>query len=72
MEESSDREKRLVSWLDEIKADATEIYLMGDLFDFWFEYKYVVPKGFVRFLGKIAEISDSGLNFPPYWELKHG
>jgi len=61
MEESSDREKRLVSWLDEIKADATEIYLMGDLFDFWFEYKYVVPKGFVRFLGKIAEISDSGI-----------
>lgn len=60
-EESAVREKRIVSWLDEIKADAKEIYLMGDLFDFWFEYKYVVPKGYVRFLGKIAELTDSGI-----------
>ena len=61
-EESSAREKRLVCWLDEIKGDAKEIYLMGDLFDFWFEYKEVVPKGFVRFIGKIAELSDNGTN----------
>jgi len=55
------REKRIVKWLDEIKSDAEEIYLMGDLFDFWFEYKYTVPKGFVRLLGKMAEIVDSGI-----------
>ncbi len=55
------REKRIVKWLDEIKQDAQEIYLMGDVFDFWFEYKYTVPKGFVRLLGKIAEIVDSGI-----------
>ena len=59
--ESLIREKRIVKWLDEIKNDAQEIYLMGDLFDFWFEYKYTVPKGFVRLLGKIAELSDSGI-----------
>jgi UDP-2,3-diacylglucosamine hydrolase len=55
------REKRFVKWLDEIKLDAQEIYLMGDLFDFWFEYKHTVPKGFTRLLGKIAEINDSGI-----------
>lgn len=48
-------------WLDSIKADAGEIYLVGDLFDFWYEYKYTVPKGNVRLLGKIAEITDSGI-----------
>ena len=58
---SLEREKRMVKWLDEIKADAGEIYLVGDLFDFWFEYKTVVPKGFVRVLGKIAELTDSGV-----------
>jgi UDP-2,3-diacylglucosamine hydrolase len=60
-EASIAREKRIVKWLDEIKNDAEEIYLMGDLFDFWFEYKYTVPKGFVRLLGKIAELSDAGI-----------
>lgn len=55
------REKLLVSFLDEIKNDAKEIYLVGDVFDFWFEYKTVVPKGFVRLLGKLAEISDLGI-----------
>jgi UDP-2,3-diacylglucosamine hydrolase len=59
--ESVEREKRVVSWLDEIKKDAEEVYLMGDLFDFWFEYKYTVPKGFVRLLGKIAELTDAGI-----------
>ena len=55
------REKKFVKWLDLIKADAHSIYLLGDLFDFWFEYKTVVPKGFTRVLGKIADIADSGI-----------
>lgn len=54
------REKKFVAWLDEIKKDAEAIFILGDLFDFWFEYKTVVPKGFVRVLGKLAEIRDSG------------
>lgn len=60
-QESLPREKKFVAWLDEIKHDAAAIFLLGDLFDFWFEYKTVVPKGFVRVLGKLAEISDSGI-----------
>ncbi|WP_405576939.1 UDP-2,3-diacylglucosamine diphosphatase [Winogradskyella sp. Asnod2-B02-A] len=60
-EASRPREKKFVAWLDEIKHDAAAIFLMGDLFDFWFEYKTVVPKGFTRTLGKLAEISDSGI-----------
>ena len=60
-EESFPREKKFVKWLDEIKEYAAAIFLLGDLFDFWFEYKTVVPKGFVRILGKLAEISDSGI-----------
>jgi len=55
------REKKFVAWLDEAKQDAAAIFLLGDLFDFWFEYKTVVPKGFTRTLGKLAEISDSGI-----------
>ncbi|NNM94040.1 MAG: UDP-2,3-diacylglucosamine diphosphatase [Bacteroidia bacterium] len=55
------REKLIVKWLEEIKHDAAEIYIMGDIFDFWFEYKKVVPKGFTRLLGKISELSDSGI-----------
>lgn len=55
------REQKFVQWLDVIKNDATTIFLLGDLFDFWFEYKTVVPKGFVRVLGKLAEIRDSGI-----------
>lgn len=55
------REKKFVTWLDEIKQDAAAIFLLGDLFDFWFEYKKVVPKGFTRTLGKLAEISDAGI-----------
>lgn len=55
------REKKFVAWLDSIKDDAAAIFLLGDLFDFWFEYKTVVPKGFTRTLGKLAEISDSGI-----------
>ena len=60
-EASRPREKKFVAWLDEIKKDAAVIFLVGDLFDFWFEYKTVVPKGFTRTLGKLAEISDSGI-----------
>jgi UDP-2,3-diacylglucosamine hydrolase len=55
------REKMLVSWLEKAARDATAIYLMGDLFDFWFEYKTAVPRGYVRLLGKLAEITDAGI-----------
>ena len=55
------REQKFVAWLDQIKGDAEAIFLLGDLFDFWFEYKTVVPKGFVRVFGKLAEIRDSGI-----------
>ncbi len=61
-EESLPREKKFVAWLDEVKNDAAVIFLMGDLFDFWMEYKTVVPKGFTRTLGKLAELSDSGIS----------
>ena len=59
---NKDREKKIVSWLDFIKTDADSIYLIGDIFDFWFEYKAVVPKGNVRLLGKLAELTDSGID----------
>lgn len=55
------REQKFVAWLDEVKQDAEAIFLLGDLFDFWFEYQTVVPKGFVRILGKLAEIRDNGI-----------
>ncbi|HLS30952.1 MAG TPA: UDP-2,3-diacylglucosamine diphosphatase [Flavobacteriaceae bacterium] len=61
MDASKPREAKFVRWLDDVKKDAAAIFLLGDLFDFWFEYKQVVPKGFVRVLGKLAEISDSGI-----------
>jgi len=60
LEESHKREKQIVQWLTEIEKDAKAIYLVGDIFDFWFEYNKVVPKGFVRLLGKIASITDNG------------
>ncbi len=60
-EKSFPRELKFIHWLNEIKEDAEAIFLLGDLFDFWFEYKTVVPKGFVRVLGKLAEIKDSGI-----------
>jgi UDP-2,3-diacylglucosamine hydrolase len=55
------REKKIIRFLDEIKHDAQVIFIVGDLFDFWYEYKKVVPKGYVRILGKIAELSDAGI-----------
>mgnify|MGYP002847044964 CR=1 FL=1 len=60
-EKSMVREKHFVKWLDDVKHSAAEIYLLGDLFDFWFEYKKAVPRGYVRLLGKLAEIADSGI-----------
>lgn len=58
---SAERERLICKWLDEVKADAEEILFLGDIFDFWFEHKYTVPKGFIRILGKIAELSDNGI-----------
>jgi UDP-2,3-diacylglucosamine hydrolase len=60
-ESSLVREKLLVKWLDQVKIDASEIFILGDLFDFWFEYGSVVPKGYTRLLGKISELTDSGI-----------
>jgi len=54
-------EQKLVDWLDMVRQDATAIFLLGDIFDFWFEYKMVVPKGFTRLLGKLREITESGI-----------
>ena len=58
---SREREQQIVRWLDTIKDDAAEIYLVGDVFEFWFEYKTVVPKGFTRLLGKLASLRDAGI-----------
>ncbi|MES2380506.1 MAG: UDP-2,3-diacylglucosamine diphosphatase [Bacteroidota bacterium] len=60
-EESREREKRIISFLNEIEADCKELYIVGDIFDFWFEFKTVVPKGFVRLLAKLAHFTDSGI-----------
>jgi len=60
-EESLVREKKIVRWLDEVSKDADEIWLLGDIFEFWFEWKRVVPKGFLRILGKICQLTDQGI-----------
>ena len=60
-DQSLQREKKIVRWLKNIEADAQALFLMGDLFDFWFEYRHAVPKGGVRLQGKLAELSDGGL-----------
>jgi len=60
-ESSLIREKRIVRWLDQVSKDADEIFLLGDIFDFWFEYKTVVPRGYTRLLGKLSELTDGGL-----------
>lgn len=59
--ESFEREKKLILFLDQISAEAEAIYFLGDMFDFWYEYKTVVPRGFVRFLGKLASLADQGV-----------
>ncbi len=60
-EDSLRRERLFIQWLDEIKQDASELWLLGDVFDYWFEYSKVVPRGFTRFLGKLATLSDEGV-----------
>lgn len=61
IEHARTQERRLVRFLDSIKEKASAIYLLGDMFDFWNEYRYVVPKGFTRFLGKLSELTDMGV-----------
>jgi UDP-2,3-diacylglucosamine hydrolase len=61
----TEKEKKFVRWLDSIKPDCEALYMLGDMIDFWYEYKMVVPKGFTRFFGKISEFTDSGI--PVYW-----
>lgn len=56
-----EREKKVVRWLNEVAPDSKEIFLLGDVFDFWWEYKLVVPRGFTRFLGTVSSITDSGV-----------
>ena len=60
-EKSREREDKIVRWLNSIQDSAQEIYLVGDLFDFWFEHKFTIPKGFIRLQGKIAELTDAGI-----------
>ncbi|MBS1615215.1 MAG: UDP-2,3-diacylglucosamine diphosphatase [Bacteroidetes bacterium] len=65
-ESSLEREKRLCRWMDIIREDAALLYLVGDIFDVWFEYKNVIPKGYTRFLGKLAELRDAGLSIEAF------
>jgi len=60
-----ENEKKLVRWMDSIKASCEALYMLGDMIDFWFEHKLVIPKGYARFFGKIAEFTDAGI--PVYW-----
>ena len=72
LSESHKREKIIVKWLTDIEKDAKAIYLVGDIFDFWFEYRNAIPKGFERFKGKIAELTDGGIKihfFPGIHDL---
>lgn len=55
------REKKVVAWMDQIKGDAYAVFFLGDIFDFWFEYRHAIPKGFIRFQGKLAELRDAGV-----------
>ena len=61
MADPLERERRVCRFLDSIRDDAAELYLLGDILDYWYEYKYVVPRGYIRFLGKLAELSDAGV-----------
>jgi UDP-2,3-diacylglucosamine hydrolase len=60
-EASLEREKKVVAWLERVHFEAGHIFLMGDIFDFWFEYKHAIPKGFIRLQGKLAELRDAGI-----------
>ena len=59
--DSRESERKLCRWLEHVRQDAAAIYLLGDIFDYWFEYRYVVPKGFTRLLGKLSELTDAGI-----------
>ena len=61
MTDQLERERRVCRFLDSIKDDAAELFLLGDILDYWYEYKYVVPRGYIRFLGKLAELADAGV-----------
>lgn len=58
---SLQRERRIVAWLDSIRHEAHTIFLLGDIFDFWFEYRHAIPKGYIRLQGKLAELRDAGI-----------
>ena len=58
---SKEREKIILNWLDDIKANCESLFLLGDIFDYWYEYKEVIPKGYVRLLGKLASFVDDGI-----------
>ncbi len=62
MHDPLERERRVCRFLDSIKDDAAQLYLLGDILDYWYEYKYVVPRGYIRFLGKLAELADAGVS----------
>ena len=66
IETSRDRETRIVQWLRDISPQMKELHLVGDIFDFWFEYKRAIPKGFTRILGQLAEMCDQGLDLHVY------
>ncbi len=69
---SHDVERKLCRWLDAVKKDAHAIFFLGDIFDYWFDYKEVVPRGFTRFLGKVAEVSDMGIEVHFfYWQPRY-
>ena len=61
IQDHREHERRVLTFLDDIKQDAEEIFFVGDIFDFWFEYRYTIPRGYTRFFGKIAELSDAGI-----------
>ena len=61
MNDPVERERRVCRFFDSIKKDAAELFLLGDILDYWYEYKYVVPRGYIRFLGKLAELADGGV-----------
>ena len=61
MTNNRERERKLCAFLDSVRCDASAIYLLGDIFDFWFEYHNVIPKGYTRFLGKLSELTDAGI-----------
>ena len=61
MNDPLERERRVCRFLESIREDVAELYLLGDILDYWYEYKYVVPRGYIRFLGKLAELADDGV-----------